>query len=558
MKELFKWGKKTYIAAGALIVSTALILSAFSGNTQNGAQAGQSLYRESAVTRGDLTVGVTESTSATLKVHAVYFDFNLGTSSSGNNQNNPSIEIEEIFVKAGQRVKKGDPLVQLSSSDIQDAVNELQSDYQEALVSLTSAQLSCEKGQLEAKKAYDNTILNSQNADSAYDLTIEQLELAVKNAQKKVDDIKDEISTYTRLLRYFGSGDYDYYTDVREWYEESLERYNKYKDMLDQYETSADFQEGSTQHQQIIKNLEIYEEQLYYAEIEYNESKKNSYDAIYETDYEDEDEIEKDRDNARDRLEEAEASLRQAEYNLSVKTASAGQDRELTLSQAEIAELTYQLEISQLQNNVESKKLAASNIQDSMAKLQKYLDETTLVAPCDGLITSINCSAGDSLTSGTTMLNVSDSDNVFVYVNVAQDDILSIELGQQAAVSLDAFDTITFEGEVDGISTTPARSASGSASYSVTIKLMGDTAQVYEGMTGSATLITRQQKDVLYVSTRCVYIKDGQSYVKVKDENENIVEAPVTTGFSDGRNVEITEGLFEGQTVIIESQVNAG
>ena len=40
------------------------------------------------------------------------------------------------------------------------------------------------------------------------------------------------------------------------------------------------------------------------------------------------------------------------------------------------------------------------------------------------------------------------------------------------------------------------------------------------------------------------------------DENGSIVEKDVTTGFSDGVNVEITEGLSQGDTVLIESKVS--
>ena len=143
---------------GILTGATALFLLLTAFTAKNGsdkssvATNGETLHRESTVTRGDLTVGVTESITAALKVHNISFDFTLTSSSGSGNQNaSTAIGIEEVYVKAGQRVKAGDPLVLLFSGDIQEAINQLQSDYQEAVVSLTEAQLPLQKGRLDAK-----------------------------------------------------------------------------------------------------------------------------------------------------------------------------------------------------------------------------------------------------------------------------------------------------------------------------------------------------------------------------------------------------------------------
>ena len=58
------------------------------------------------------------------------------------------------------------------------------------------------------------------------------------------------------------------------------------------------------------------------------------------------------------------------------------------------------------------------------------------------------------------------------------------------------------------------------------------------------------------MSNRAIFRDGTRSYVKVRDENGSIVEKDVTTGFSDGVNVEITEGLSQGDTVLIESKVS--
>ena len=562
-REKRKSKKKVVILTSCLVSVTALVLSAFTGTPGNGSGSNrtETLYRESTVTRQDITVGVTESTVATLKNHNISFEFTLNTgNSNGTNQNNvSSIAIEEIYVKAGQSVKKGDPLVLMSSSDIQETLSELQADYQEAVVSLTDAQLSRQRGELDAKSSYNSTLSTANSADATYEITVEQLELAVKQATAQLAEIQTEVRTYTTLLKYVDNYEEDYvtysslkedYTDAQSWVKDAQQR-------LKDYERSDDFDNGGVEHKRLQDNLSLANEELSVIKLEYEDAAKD-YNKKYDTNLTDKDEIKEARTDAISRLEAAESNLKQAKYNLSTKTTSAKQTLTNTKSQAEIADTTYALELSQLENNVKSKQLSVDNIQEQVTKVQGYLDNNLLVAPCDGIVTTVSYSAGDSVPAGTSIMAISDSAQVYVYATIAQDDIASISLGQAASLTLDAFDELSFDGVVDSISTSPARNASGSASYSVTIQVLGDTARVYEGMTGSATLITRQQKDVLSVSVRTVYEKDGETYVKVKRSDGALVETPVITGFSDGRNVEITSGLAEGQIVVIESQVSTG
>ncbi|MFR9233293.1 MAG: hypothetical protein ACLVLH_09930 [Eisenbergiella massiliensis] len=61
---------------------------------------------------------------------------------------------------------------------------------------------------------------------------------------------------------------------------------------------------------------------------------------------------------------------------------------------------------------------------------------------------------------------------------------------------------------------------------------------------------------MVYVSNRAVSRENGKSYVKKKEADGSITRQEIITGFSDGVNVEIKEGLSEGDTVLIESKVS--
>lgn len=76
--------------------------------------------------------------------------------------------------------------------------------------------------------------------------------------------------------------------------------------------------------------------------------------------------------------------------------------------------------------------------------------------------------------------------------------------------------------------------------------------KVKSGMTCAVEFIIKQQKDVVYISNKAVSMIDGSQVVKVKAENGDIEIRNIKTGLTDGKYVEVTEGLNVGETIIIE------
>jgi HlyD family secretion protein len=540
-------GKRWWLILPALVLP-ALIMATYSkGGT---AETMQTIYRENTVTRGDITVGVTETATATLKACTLTFD--IGAT------------LEAIHVRAGQTVKAGEIVAVISAESIQEALSDVMADYQEAVYELSEAQLARQKGELDALTSYQNTIISSQFADETYAMAVGRLERAVTAAESALTEIQTEIRTYNRLLKYVDNYDSaeDYYANTKEIYEYELAYTATVKQALDQYRADAlvenpNWDGTQEEYLELVEQYEKALEDLAYAKLEYEDT-ADEYDYRYDPGYQDEDTIVAARKKAYLKLADAEAEVEQAKYSLNMQTQQAGVTRQGSVNKAQIADTTYQMELAKLTNNVTSKQQLVDNYTEQIGKYNTYLATRELASPCNGVVTAVNFSAGDEFNPGSALVSIADSDNVYVYLSVTQDDVTAISLDQRCSVSMDAFETVTFDAAVESITTSPMRSSSGSASYSITLKLQGDTSNLYEGMTGSATIVTRQQKDVLQVSFRSVYAgADGKSYVKVKNAEGNLVETPVKTGFSDGRNVEIISGLSEGDVVVVESQVRS-
>jgi HlyD family secretion protein len=131
----------------------------------------------------------------------------------------------------------------------------------------------------------------------------------------------------------------------------------------------------------------------------------------------------------------------------------------------------------------------------------------------------------------------------------------AIELGTLANIVLTAYEEDVYQAIVTDVSEATYNSSLGENEYSVTVTIEGQVEGLYQGMTGDVTFITKESEEVLYVSNRAITREGTCSYVKVKEEDGNLVTKEIVTGFSDGINVEIVEGLSEGDIVLIESKV---
>ena len=150
-------------------------------------------------------------------------------------------------------------------------------------------------------------------------------------------------------------------------------------------------------------------------------------------------------------------------------------------------------------------------------------------------------------------MNYSDAADVTIAVSVSQDDISKVSVGMTAEIALTAYPDELFTGTVSGIATS-ATTGSSTVSYEVTVKFDGDTGKIYSGMTGEVTFAEKTVEDTLYISNRAVQLDGTASCVKVLDDDGTV---EITTGYSNGSVVAVEDGLEEGETVLLESQVGA-
>ncbi|MDO4523603.1 MAG: efflux RND transporter periplasmic adaptor subunit [Eubacteriales bacterium] len=265
-------------------------------------------------------------------------------------------------------------------------------------------------------------------------------------------------------------------------------------------------------------------------------------------------------EDVEDELEEAqlnvetlEANLQVARNDLTTQSIEAKQTYENAMTNYKYADQLYEIDTDGLEDDLNAAKETQSEAEEALNSFNSQIGDGIVYAEYAGSITSVAYTAGDTLTNDSELAAYTDDEQVTMTIAITQDDIANIAVGDSAVITLSPYGEKEFPGEVESIES--ASSRGGTVVYDVTVRFTGDTSKVYAGMTGEVTIVRKSAENVLNVSNRAVYLNGANSYVKVVKEDGSIQETQVKTGFSNGSRVEITSGLEEGESVVIESQV---
>lgn len=207
--------------------------------------------------------------------------------------------------------------------------------------------------------------------------------------------------------------------------------------------------------------------------------------------------------------------------------------------QAEANILSQQAQIKQAEANVE-------NYQAQIAK-------TIIRAPISGTVTKQDAKVGEIVSANTPLVFLISTSQFEIEANIPEADIAKVKLGNAAKVTLDAYGSdVSFDVKVVAID--PAETIiDGVATYKTTFQFIDidKDERVKSGMTANIDISTEKRENVIVIPQRAVITKNGDKIVRVLN-NETPKEVKVKTGLrgSDG-NIEIIEGVSEGDKVII-------
>ncbi len=329
--------------------------------------------------------------------------------------------IVTIYVKEGQEVKQGDPLVEISSDELLAKKQQAQ-----AAVKQAEAALKAAKEQYEQAKA---------GVDASKGL-VEQAQAGVKAAEGKVSEAEAGVTASQK--QYEAATAVKQKADNGARSQEVIQAQTAYDLMKASYDRVVILVEKGAVSQQkldeIKAQLDVAEQTLSMAKEGARAEDKAAATATSQA-------AQAGFDASKTRVDQAEAGLLAAKAQLT--QAMAGLDSSTAL-------------LYQAQAGVEAKQGLVEQAKGALAEVDAYLDEVIIKAPMDGTVTSINSQEGELVSSGTQMAVVSELRGTWVEVSVKETDLAKVTEGQSVVVKVPAYMDKEFTGTVSTINARPS------------------------------------------------------------------------------------------------------
>ncbi|MDT0648801.1 efflux RND transporter periplasmic adaptor subunit [Autumnicola edwardsiae] len=300
-------------------------------------------------------------------------------------------------------------------------------------------------------------------------------------------------------------------------------------------------------------------------------------------------------------LQNMRANYAQSQASLKQATANYERNKQLfekgVISKAEWDQIVSNYEMAEA-----SKESAFYNMQSSAASVTEARDNlsrTNIYAPMTGTISKLDAELGERVVgtqqmAGTEIMRVADLSNMEVEVDVNENDIVKVSVGDSTIVEVDAYLGKEFKGLVTEISNSADSDLTSDqvTNFKVKVRILENSYQdltegkpenfspFRPGMTATVDIITNNRNDVLGVPISAIVIKSDTTAngsgsgnadssqerfeaVFLKDGDEAKLQV-VQTGIQDDSQIEITEGLNEGDVVItgpyntVTKSLNAG
>lgn len=248
------------------------------------------------------------------------------------------------------------------------------------------------------------------------------------------------------------------------------------------------------------------------------------------------------------------------------------------ISEAEFEQAQAAFEVAQA--NLQAAQFNVASAQASLKEANENLQKTSIYAPISGTISKLNVELGERVVgtiqmSGTEILRIANLNRMEARVNVNENDIVKVNLGDTALVEVDAYLNRKFKGVVSQIANTANSSGTSTdqvTSFEVRVAILPTSytdlqrsshqSPFRPGMSATVDILTNTKDSVLCVPIQAVTsrtIKRSNSTEQADDKPHEVVfvvrndtarMVQVQTGIQDNLHIEITQGLQPDDQVV--------
>ena len=254
--------------------------------------------------------------------------------------------------------------------------------------------------------------------------------------------------------------------------------------------------------------------------------------------------------SAQSRVRLAELNLQQAETNL---------EREKALFEKNLVSAEEYDQVVQARNQAVEERAAAQEalevIRDGVSKSNAKSSSTLVRSTITGLILDIPVKVGNSviqantMNDGTTVATVANMNDLIFDGQIDETEVGSLAEGMPVVITIGALQDYSFDATLEYIAPKAVES-NGANQFEIKAAVKNDpTKTIRSGYSANAEIVLMKAEQVLSVSESALEFSGDSTFVWLKGADGNFTRTPVTTGISDGINIEIKSGLKEGDIV---------
>ena len=246
-----------------------------------------------------------------------------------------------------------------------------------------------------------------------------------------------------------------------------------------------------------------------------------------------------------------ELTLKEMEYRRIQRLREQDAATEQQLQQARVAFESAEARARESEDQTDA---ARSQLEAARNELSK----TLVYSPISGVVTSLRVKPGErvvgtSTMAGTEVMTIADLEVMELVVEVGENDICSLSVGDTATIRPDAAPSCYISGRVHKIAVCSSREGEPGATTDFEVRIAIDPQQAVRllpGMSASVVIQTGSKNDILTVPLQAVFIRNGYETVWKVDSLQRVSPVQVICGIQDFDSVEIIDGLTEGDQIV--------
>lgn len=267
---------------------------------------------------------------------------------------------------------------------------------------------------------------------------------------------------------------------------------------------------------------------------------------------------------------------KKASNYLSLSTAyqNALDTKERTVADLNRSIEEYKVRLTKLQNgadtlDIEAKKLTIRQRENDLAQAQSDYADSIITAPFDGVISTLSADIGTNVTTGVSLGSII-TDKKVAKISLNEVDVAKLTIGMPATLSFDALDGVTASSSVVEIDTV-GTVTQGVVTYDVKLLFALNDEMVKPGMTVSADIDTGKKENILVVQNSAIQKDKTGQYLEVLvtpvsemgSSTRNMIVKPavkntyIKTGISNEKVTEVVSGAAQGDQVMITRKSSA-